>query len=65
MMELSGKKREIPVPDPENAEEYICPSASWGDITGIIPLAAGDSTQSGPYEEVYPYPSGYEGKGRK
>ncbi|MBR6997156.1 MAG: hypothetical protein IKH96_14250 [Ruminococcus sp.] len=62
---MSRKKREIPVPDPENDKEYICPSASWGDITGIIPLAAGDSTQSGPYEEVYPYPSGYEEKGRK
>jgi hypothetical protein len=65
MMELSRKKREIPVPDPENAEEYICPSASWGDITGIIPLAAGDSTQSGPYEEVYPYLSEYVGEDKK
>lgn len=62
---MSRKKREIPVPDPENDEEYICPSASWGDITGLVPFAADDGNQHGSYEEVYPYPSGYEGKGRK
>ena len=35
MMELSRKKREIPVPDPENDEEYICPSASLPPMTVI------------------------------
>ena len=51
MMELSRKKREIPVPNPENDEEYICPSASWGDITGLVPFAADDGNQHGSYEE--------------
>lgn len=50
MMELSRKKREIPVPEPENDKEYICPSASWGDITGLIPFAAEDSAQRGSYD---------------
>ena len=62
---MSRKKREIPVPDPENDEEYICPSASWGDITGLVPFAAVDSTQSGAYEEIYPYLSEYVGEDKK
>ena len=55
MMELSRKKLEIPVPDPENDKEYICPSASWGDITGLVPFAADDGNQHG----------SYDGKGKK
>ena len=39
---MSKIKKRIPVPDPENDEEYICPSASWGDMTGLIQYAAED-----------------------
>ncbi|MBR5682475.1 MAG: hypothetical protein IKW96_04215 [Ruminococcus sp.] len=38
---MSKNKKKIPVPDPEK-EEYECPSASWGDMTGLINFAAGD-----------------------
>ncbi len=65
MMELSRKKREIPVPDPENDKEYICPSASWGDITGLVPFAAENSDQHGSYSEIYPYISEYVGEDKK
>ena len=59
---MSRKKREIPVPDPEDDEEYICPSASWGDMTGLIPYAAGDKADRLAYEALYPYLPGHEGK---
>lgn len=62
---MSRKKREIPVPEPENAEEYICPSASWGDITGLVPFAAENSDQHGSYSEIYPYISEYVGEDKK
>lgn len=57
---MSKKKKNIPVPQPEK-EEYICPSASWGDMTGLIPFAAEDSDQRSSYEEVYPYLAEYGG----
>ena len=53
-------KKKIPVPEPEK-EEYICPSASWGDMTGLIPFAAEDSAERSSYDEVYPYLPEYGG----
>lgn len=53
-------KKKIPVPEPEE-EMYICPSASWGDVTGLIPFAAEDSVRRSYYDEVYPYLSEYGG----
>lgn len=52
---MSKNKKRIPVPDPENDEEYICPSASWGDTSGIIPYSAEDSIERASYDEVYPF----------
>ena len=60
MMNLNRKKREIPVPVAESDVEYICPSASWGDMTGLIPFAAGESTQQSSYKEVSPAPPEYD-----
>ncbi len=54
-------KKKIPVPEPEE-EEYVCPSASWGDKTGLTPFAADDSVQRSSYDKVYPYLSEYGGK---
>ena len=48
---MSRKKHEIPVPRPGDEAEYICPSASWGDMTGLIPYAAADRSSC---EELYP-----------
>ena len=53
-------KKKIPVPEPEE-EVYICPYASWGDATGLIPFAAEDSVQRSSYDEVCPYMSEYSG----
>lgn len=56
----AGKK--IPVPEPENQGlEYVCPSASWGDMTGLIPANNDPQTISEEYEELYPYLPEYEG----
>lgn len=49
-------KKNIPVPDPDTRDiEYICPSASWGDMTGLIPANNSHETISEEYEELYPY----------
>lgn len=42
-----------------NAPEYICPSASWGDMTGLIP---GGVTDPESYREIYPYLPEYGGE---
>lgn len=56
MIKMNRKEMEIPVPDPNrNGLEYTCPSASWGDMTGLIPYAAADEQQLCNYGEVYPY----------
>lgn len=60
---MSRKKRDIPVPEPDK-EEYFCPSASWGDMTGLIPYAAEDSAQRSSYAEIYPYLPEYGGETR-
>lgn len=50
------RKKSIPVPDPEKTElEYICPSASWGDMTGLIPAGESDDKVDEVYKDLYPY----------
>ncbi len=48
--------KKIPVPEPErNGLEYVCPSASWGDMTGLIPSGLENGSEIESYEDVYPY----------
>lgn len=55
-MTTMEKKKFIPVPDPDQTElEYICPSASAGDMTGLIPANNSPETESESYKELYPY----------
>ena len=42
-----------------NVPEYICPSASWGDMTGLIPGGEADPES---YREIYPYLPEYGGE---
>ena len=58
---MNKSKKKIPVPDPENDEEYICPSASWGDVTGLIPYSAEAGIERASYDEVYPFLHEYGG----
>ncbi|HOR22503.1 MAG TPA: hypothetical protein PLY43_07240 [Ruminococcus sp.] len=53
---MSRRKKGIPVPDPEKPDlEYVCPAASWGDMTGLIPAGSPEKDQRGAYQELYPY----------
>lgn len=56
-MDRKNKK----IPTHESEAEYICPSASWGDMTGIISAAAEETEQRGYCDEAYPYLHGYGG----
>lgn len=48
--------RKIPVPEPDkNNLEYVCPSASWGDMTGLIPAGPENHSELLSYEEMYPF----------
>lgn len=48
--------KKIPVSEPErNGLEYVCPSASWGDMTGLIPSGLENGSEIESYEDVYPY----------
>ncbi|WP_294410934.1 hypothetical protein [uncultured Ruminococcus sp.] len=58
---MSKNKKKIPVPEPESDDEYICPAASWGDRTGIIPYSAEDMMERASYDEVHPFLHEYEG----
>ena len=58
---MNRKNSHIPVPDPDQDRlEYTCPSASWGDMTGLIPYAAANETQLDNYGEVYPFLPGQQ-----
>ena len=59
---MKRKKNDIPVPEPDKNEEYLCPSASWGDMTGLIPYNAAEDTSESSCREAYPYLSGCEGR---
>lgn len=51
-----NKKKKNPIPEPEMQElEYVCPSASWGDMTGLIPANPTDKAERDSYKEIYPY----------
>ncbi|MCM1528620.1 MAG: hypothetical protein NC093_01325 [Alistipes sp.] len=55
-------KKKIPVPEPDTeGMEYLFPSASWSDMTGIVPANNDPQTISESYEEVYPYLPRYGG----
>ncbi|MBQ8182017.1 MAG: hypothetical protein IJ010_08645 [Ruminococcus sp.] len=48
--------KKIPVPEPDkNDLEYVCPSASWGDMTGLIPAGSENHSELLSYEEMYPF----------
>lgn len=50
------RKKSIPVPDPEKQGlEYVCPSASWSDMTGLIPAGDNDDPVDEAYKEILPY----------
>lgn len=53
---MNDKHRSIPVPDPNRQElEYVCPPASWGDMTGLIPAITEQDGARTSYQEMYPY----------
>lgn len=41
---------------------YLCPSASWGDMTGLIPADTCQDDAEESYEELYPYRADQAGK---
>lgn len=50
------KKNEIPVPDPFSKEyEYFFPSASWNEMTGLIPVSTDDESEINSYNNIFPY----------
>jgi hypothetical protein len=52
----------IPVPDPEKQGlEYVCPSASWGDMTGLIPTGRSGDKSDEVCKDIYPCRPEYEG----
>lgn len=56
---MKHKKKNIPIGDPQNnAAENICPSASWGDMTGLIPSGTDEDSDIDSYEDVYPFMGG-------
>lgn len=59
---MSRNKKNIPVPDPENEDEYILPPASWGNMTGHIPYSAEALMERASYDEVYPFLTEYGGE---
>ena len=64
--EMSRRKKSIPVPDPDKQGlEYVCPWASWCDMTGLIPANTGDDPADESYGDLYQYLPEYEGKGKK
>lgn len=48
------KRHDIPVPEPK-PDEYELPSASSGDMTGLIPTPAEDEHQRSSYGDIVPY----------
>lgn len=53
----------IPITEPDsNDVEYVCPAASWGDMTGLIPANNFPETISEEYQNLYPYLPDAKGK---
>ena len=47
---------------PESGKlEYVCPSASWGEMTGLLPTPAEDANERDSYDEIFPYLPEYSG----
>lgn len=56
-----SSKRKIPETEQEKQElEYFCPSASWGDMTGLIPANPTDEEKRKSYNDVYSYLPEYD-----
>lgn len=51
------KKKKTPSSGRDEAV-YLCPSASWGDMTGLIPAEPDQADAAENYEELYPYRAG-------
>lgn len=50
------EEKKMPVEEPYNdGLEYVCPAASWNDMTGLIPANNSKETVSEDYDELYPY----------
>ncbi len=52
---MKKKHKEIPVPEPRPEDGFDCPSASWGDMTGLIPTPAENEHQRSSYGSILPY----------
>lgn len=53
---MNDENKKIPVPEPENdGLEYVCPPASWGDMTGLIPTGIRTREEYAAYRSLYPY----------
>lgn len=60
---MGKHKNTIPVPDPDKKGlEYLCPPASWGDMTGLIPADSGFDDAVDNYDDLYPYLPEYKGE---
>lgn len=49
------KKKKHPVQEPESKEPEYFPSASWGDMTGLIPADTEQDGAGRSYSDIYPY----------
>ncbi len=60
-MKKTEKNYPFPAPDKkqDSLSDYYCPSASWGDMTGLIPYSAVNDGAVASYEDVYPFLPGY------
>ena len=53
---MKNKKLIRPAGDPENrTPDYICPYASWGDMTGPIPTGTDNDPGPDSYTDIYPF----------
>ena len=53
---MSSRKKEIPRHDPEKDQlEFLCPSASAGEMTGLIPAGGADENDRSAYQELFPF----------
>lgn len=53
-------EKKIPVPDPFSKEyEYFFPSASWDEMTGLIPVSTDNDSDNdseiNSYNSIFPY----------
>ncbi|MBQ6180853.1 MAG: hypothetical protein IJK31_04105 [Ruminococcus sp.] len=54
-----NRRNTRPAGAPENdISEYICPSASWGDMTGLILTDADNDSDPDSCKDVYPFMDG-------